>query len=168
LFARLFDVPGRERAARVDEALATMGVENAADRLAVTYSGGMIRRLELAQALVSRPRVLILDEPTIGLDPIGRDSVWARIRSLRDAGITVLITTHYMDEAEELCDRVALMNHGHIRALGSPEQLEADLGPEATLEDVFRHFAGASIDELEEGGSFRDVRSTRRTSTRMG
>ncbi len=89
--------------------------------MAKTYSGGMIRRLELAQALVSAPRLLILDEPTIGLDPIARTSVWEHINAVRRAtGMTVLVTTHYMDEADQYCDRVALMHRGRIRALGTP------------------------------------------------
>ena len=88
-----------------------MGLDEAADRLVSTYSGGMIRRLELAQALVNRPRLLVLDEPTIGLDPIARGGVWERIAELRaETGMTVLLTTHYMDEADALCDRVALMH----------------------------------------------------------
>jgi ABC-2 type transport system ATP-binding protein len=165
MFARLFDVPRRERADRVAEALEAMNLDDASDRLAATYSGGMIRRLELAQALVNRPRVLILDEPTIGLDPVGRDTVWDRLRSLQAEGITVLITTHYMEEAEGLCNRVSLMHRGRIRAVGTPAALEARLGPEATLEDVFRHYAG---DSLEEGGELRDVRSTRRVARRLG
>ncbi|MEU2365068.1 ATP-binding cassette domain-containing protein [Streptomyces noursei] len=128
LFARVFDVPRRERAARVTQALAAVNLTDAADRLAKTYSGGMIRRLELAQALVSAPRLLMLDEPTIGLDPIARTSVWERINEVRAAtGMTVLVTTHYMDEAEQYCDRVALMHQGRIRALGTPAELRADL-----------------------------------------
>jgi ABC-2 type transport system ATP-binding protein len=165
MFARLFDVPRRERDDRVAEVLDAMNLDEAADRLASTFSGGMVRRLELAQALVNRPRVLILDEPTIGLDPVGRDTVWDRLRSLQADGITVLITTHYMEEAEGLCDRVSLMHRGRIRAMGTPTDLEARLGPEATLEDVFRFYAG---DSLEEGGELRDVRSTRRVARRLG
>ncbi len=165
MFARLFDVPRRERADRVAEVLDAMNLNDAVDRLANTYSGGMIRRLELAQALVNRPRVLILDEPTIGLDPVGRDTVWDRLRSWQAEGITVLLTTHDMEEAEELCNRVALMHRGRIRAVGTPAELEARLGPEATLEDVFRHYAG---DSLDEEGEFRDVRSTRRVARRLG
>jgi ABC-2 type transport system ATP-binding protein len=84
---------------------------------------------------------------------------------LQEDGITVLITTHYMEEAEELCDRVSLMHRGRIRAMGTPTDLEARLGPEATLEDVFRIYAG---DSLEEGGELRDVRSTRRVARRLG
>ena len=102
-FARLYDVPRRERAARVDEALAAMDLFDAADRLAGTYSGGMIRRLELAQALVGDPALLVLDEPTVGLDPIARDGVWERVQAMRaERGMTVLLTTHYMEEALSL------------------------------------------------------------------
>jgi ABC-2 type transport system ATP-binding protein len=173
LFARLFDVSRRERSARVAEALEAVGLADAADRMAGTYSGGMVRRLELAQALISAPRLLMLDEPTIGLDPIARTSVWEHIMAVRAAtGMTVLVTTHYMDEAEQYCDRVALMHQGRIRALGMPEQLVADLrarrgdGSAPTLEDVFRDVAGSGLDE--EGGEFRDVRRTRRTASRVG
>ncbi|MFB6984031.1 ATP-binding cassette domain-containing protein [Streptomyces scopuliridis] len=189
LFARIFDVPRRERSERVAQALAAVDLTGAADRMAKTYSGGMIRRLELAQALVSAPRLLMLDEPTIGLDPIARTSVWEHIDAVRQAtGMTVLVTTHYMDEADQYCDRVALMHHGRIHALGTPGELRAELGerraasgaPSAsgapgasgekgtlpTLEDVFRDVAGSGLDE--EGGDFRDVRSTRRTASRVG
>ncbi|MFG2094996.1 ATP-binding cassette domain-containing protein [Streptomyces sp. NPDC048612] len=128
LFARVFDVSRRERAARVAQALAAVGLTDAAGRLAQTYSGGMIRRLELAQALVSAPRLLMLDEPTIGLDPIARTSVWEHINAVRAAtGMTVLVTTHYMDEADQYCDRLALMHQGRIRALGTPEELRSAL-----------------------------------------
>jgi ABC-2 type transport system ATP-binding protein len=167
-FARLFDVPRRERAERVDEALASMDLTDAADRLAGTYSGGMVRRLELAQALVNRPPLLVLDEPTIGLDPIARDSVWERVAEMRHAtGMTVLLTTHYMDEADELCDRVALMHRGRLRAVGEPAELKAELGPETTLEQVFRHHTGGSLDDAETGG-LKSVRTTRRTAGRLG
>ncbi|WP_405984725.1 ABC transporter ATP-binding protein [Streptomyces sp. NBC_00872] len=185
LFARVFDVPRRERAERVAQALEAVDLTSAADRLAKTYSGGMIRRLELAQALVSAPRLLMLDEPTIGLDPIARTSVWEHINAVRHAtGMTVLVTTHYMDEAEQYCDRVGLMHRGRIHALGTPEELRTELresrkasgGSEnggsaendamPTLEEVFREVAGRGLDE--EGGDFRDVRNTRRTASRVG
>ena len=167
LFARLFDVPRRERGDRVERALAATGMLEHADRLVSTYSGGMVRRLELAQALVNRPRLLILDEPTIGLDPIARGSVWDLIAELRaENGMTVLLTTHYMDEAEGLCDRVALMHRGRLRAEGSPSALKADLGADATLDDVFRHHTGDLPDD--EPGGLRDVRRTRRTAIRLG
>jgi len=166
VFARLFDLPRRQVKERVREALQMMDLEDAAGRLVSTYSGGMVRRLELAQALINRPNLLILDEPTIGLDPVARATVWDRVRALRsETGMTVLLTTHYMEEAEQLCERVALMHRGRIEALGAPGELKRALGPEATLEDVFRHYSGR---HLEEDGSFRDVRSTRRTARRMG
>jgi ABC-2 type transport system ATP-binding protein len=164
LFARLFDVPRRQRPARVDEALAAMGLTEAADRMVSTYSGGMVRRLELAQALVNQPRLLILDEPTIGLDPVARGALWEKVTGL---AATVLMTTHYMDEADQYCDRVALMHRGRIRALGTPSELKAALGPSATLEDVFRHYTGDDFEEDNQGG-LRDVRGTRRTARRLG
>jgi ABC-2 type transport system ATP-binding protein len=167
-FARLFDIPRRERAARVAEALEMMDLTDAADRLAGTFSGGMIRRLELAQALVNRPALLVLDEPTVGLDPMARDSVWARVRELQTTyDTTVLLTTHYMEEADALCDRVGLMHQGRLRAVGAPAALKAELGPAASLEDVFRQHTGGRLDSSEKGG-LRGVRSTRRTAGRMG
>ena len=167
-FARLFDVPRAERKERVAHALETMALTDAADRLAGTYSGGMVRRLELAQALVNRPALLILDEPTVGLDPVARDSVWRRVEELRNStGMTVLLTTHYMEEADALCDRVALMHLGSVRAQGEPDELKAELGGDASLEDVFRHFTGGTLDEEAKGG-LREVRRSRRTARRLG
>jgi ABC-2 type transport system ATP-binding protein len=166
LFARLYDVPRGVRKERIEEVLVTMGLQDSADRLVSTYSGGMVRRLELAQALVNRPVLLILDEPTVGLDPVARSGVWERVQLLRDQlGMTVLLTTHYMEEADALCDRVAMMHRGSVRALGTPAALKADLHPGATLEDVFRHYTG---DVLVDQGSFRDVRTARRTARRLG
>jgi ABC-2 type transport system ATP-binding protein len=169
-FARLFDVPRAERKERVADALEVMGLTEAADAMAGTYSGGMIRRLELAQALVNRPQLLVLDEPTVGLDPVARDGVWRRVDDMREAtGMTVLLTTHYMEEAEALCDRIALMHLGRIRAIGTPEELKAQIGPDATLEDVFRRYTGNSLDQAAEGkGGMREIRTTRRTAGRVG
>jgi ABC-2 type transport system ATP-binding protein len=167
LFARLFDVPRAGRKEKVEDVLAAVGLSEAANRQVMTYSGGMVRRLELAQSLVSSPRLLILDEPTIGLDPVAREGVWERIEQIRaDTGMTVLVTTHYMDEADQYCARIALMHRAVIRALGTPAELKAGLDdPDATLEDVFRAYTG---DKLEDSGGFRDVRRTRRTATRLG
>ena len=169
LFARLFDVPRKSRKQRVDEALEAMGLTDAAARLAGTYSGGMIRRLELAQALINAPRLLVLDEPTVGLDPIARGVVWEYIARLREAhGMTVLMTTHYMDEADANCDRISLMHRGRIRATGSPTDLKGTLGDGATLDDVFRHYTGDTLDKAPEEGGIRDVRRARRTARRLG
>ena len=144
--ARLYDVPRRVRAKRVTEAMASMGLLDVADDLANTYSGGMVRRLELAQALVTRPSLLILDEPTVGLDPIAREGVWSQVQRMQqEFGMTVLLTTHYMEEADALCGRVALMDHGALRAVGTPAELKAKVGPRATLEDVFRRYAGSDL-----------------------
>jgi ABC-2 type transport system ATP-binding protein len=170
LFARLFDVPRAERRERVAGALEEMGLAEVADRIAGTYSGGMIRRLELAQALVNRPQLLVLDEPTVGLDPVARDSVWERVQELREAtGMTVLLTTHYMEEADALCSRIALMHLGKIRVEGSPAELKRALGPDATLEDVFREHTGNSLRDGGDGRrGVREVRTTRRTAGRVG
>ena len=144
-----------------------MDLSEAADRLASTYSGGMVRRLELAQALVNRPQLLILDEPTVGLDPVARDSVWERVAEMRrESSMTVLLTTHYMEEADLLCDRVALLHLGHVATVGEPEALKRSLAPDATLEDVFRHFTGNELEGEHRG--LRGIRSTRRTAGRVG
>ncbi|MED5816327.1 ATP-binding cassette domain-containing protein [Mycolicibacterium sp. 050232] len=174
LFARLYDVPRAERRERVDQALESMQLLDVADAVAGTYSGGMVRRLELAQALVNRPLLLILDEPTVGLDPIARDSVWTQVgRMQAEFGMTVLLTTHYMGEADALCDRVALMHHGRLQALGTPAELKervlkATDAQDATLEDVFRHYAGSDLtDDGQQSGGMREVRATRRTARRV-
>jgi ABC-2 type transport system ATP-binding protein len=168
LFARLFDVPRRVRRRRVAEALSAMGLAEAAQRLVKTYSGGMIRRLELAQALVNAPRLLVLDEP-VGLDPIARADVWEFIAGLRRSSqTTVLMTTHYMEEADLYCDRVALMHHGTLRATGTSDELKAGLGEGARLDDVFRHYTGGTLDDDSEQGGIRDVRRARRTARRLG
>jgi ABC-2 type transport system ATP-binding protein len=165
-FARLYDVPRRQRAGRVDEALGAMNLLDVADNLAGTYSGGMVRRLELAQALVNRPSLLILDEPTVGLDPIARDGVWSQVQRMQDEfGMTVLLTTHYMEEADVLCDRVALLHHGRLQAVGTPAELKATVGPESSLEDVFRHYAGSDLEEAVPQG-LKEIRSSRRTARR--
>ncbi|MEW9531065.1 ABC transporter ATP-binding protein [Microbispora sp. NPDC049125] len=169
LFARLYDLPRRTRAGQVAAALDAVDLGEVADRQAKTFSGGMLRRLELAQALVSAPRLLILDEPTVGLDPVARESVWDRIEAVRAAtGMTVLVTTHAMQEADEHCERVALMHRGRVRAVGSPAELKGALGPDAALDDVFRHYTGDALTGDSENGGMRDVRAARRTARRVG
>jgi len=124
-FADLYGVPGARD--RVDEALAVMELTDRADDLTKTYSGGMRRRLELAQALTHEPSVLFLDEPTIGLDVAARKKIWEHIEALRNKGMTIFVTTHYMDEADQFCDRVGVISKGKIAALGSPAELKARL-----------------------------------------
>ncbi len=166
LSARLYGIPRAERSRRILEALEFMGLGDAAQRLVRTYSGGMIRRLEVAQAMLHRPAVLFLDEPTVGLDPVARRTVRDRLLELRrDFQMTVLISTHAMDEADELCDELAILHLGRVAAVGSPASLKAAVAPNATLQDVFVHFAGAAI---QEEGNYRDVRQTRSTARRLG
>lgn len=164
--ARLYDIPAGERSCRIADALHFMGLAEAADRLVRTYSGGMVRRLELAQAMLHRPAVLFLDEPTIGLDPLARHAVWDRLQGLRrDFGMTVLLTTHDMEEAEHLCDELAILHAGRLAVGGRPADLRAALSPTATLDDVFAHHCGGTI---VHGGGFADVREARATARRLG
>jgi ABC-2 type transport system ATP-binding protein len=167
LSARLYDIPRRERGERIRESLAFMGLSDAARSLVRTYSGGMMRRLELAQAMLHRPTVLFLDEPTIGLDPIARHAVWERLSASREQfAMTIVLTTHDMEEADELCDELAIMHRGTVVARGTPAALKKSVGPNATLDDVFAHYAGGS--GLDEGGNYRDTLRTRRTARRLG
>jgi ABC-2 type transport system ATP-binding protein len=167
IFAKLQDIPRAERASRVRSALASIGLERMGGKLVRTYSGGMIRRLEIMQSMMHEPQVLFLDEPTVGLDPLARKSIWEHIRALRgEQGTTILLTTHMMDEADSLCTRVAIMHRGKLVALGAPAELKASIGAEnATLEDVFIHYTG---DTLESGGTYRDTKRMRRTAGRLG
>jgi len=131
LHARLWGVEPRAARTRIEELVAMVGLADLVDRPVSTYSGGERRRLEIARALVSSPRVLFLDEPTVGLDPRIRVELLDVIAELRDRGdLTILLTTHYLDEAERLCDRVAIMHAGEIVALDEPERLRAGLGRE--------------------------------------
>lgn len=164
--AKLYGIPRSQRAARIAEALDFMNLADASGRMVKHYSGGMIRRLEIAQSMLHRPSVLFLDEPTVGLDPFAKQAVWEHIRDLRqEFNATILMTTHDMLEADELCETIAFMHQGRIATIGSPADLKAALGPEATLGDVFIHCTGA---EISEGGDLRDVARTRRTSRRLG
>ncbi len=166
LSAKLYGIPKAERSDRIDDALKFMGLADSAQKLVRTYSGGMIRRLELAQAMLHRPAILFLDEPTIGLDPVARRVVWDRLFDLRrEYGMTVLITTHDMDEADVLCDRLAILHRGRISVVGKPADLRASLGTNATMDDVFVHYAGGLI---HEGGTFHEVAQTRSTARRLG
>jgi ABC-2 type transport system ATP-binding protein len=122
------------RSHTVDEVLALVELEEKRRARVVTLSGGQKQRLAVACALVSKPELLFLDEPTTGLDPHSRRQLWEIIRSFRAAGGTVLLTTHYMEEAERLCDRVAIMDHGKVIALGTPRELIASLGAEHVVE----------------------------------
>lgn len=153
------------RSKRIDEVLAFMDLTIFKDKLASTYSGGMIRRLEIAQALIHKPQVLFLDEPTVGLDPAARQEVWKHIRDLnKKTGTTILMTTHDMDEADVLCDNVALMYAGQIIVLDTPDNLKLALGPQASLDDVFILHTGSSLKETQD---YQDVRQTRRNISNL-
>ncbi len=166
VFARLYSIPGAEREGRIRDALEFMGLSSVADELVKNYSGGMIRRLEIAQALMHRPRILFLDEPTVGLDPLARDAVWEQIERLRGHfGTSLVLTTHYMEEADRLCERIAVLHRGKVVALGTPADLKASLGRAgATLQDVFIHYAG---EEVELSAGYREAGRTRRVAVRL-
>ncbi|OUL28434.1 multidrug ABC transporter ATP-binding protein [Nostoc sp. T09] len=167
IFAKLYDIPSKRRQQRIRDVLEFMGLEEAAHRLVRNYSGGMIRKLEIAQSILHRPQIMFLDEPTVGLDPVARNQVWNLVQELRaDYGTTIFLTTHFLEEADSLCNRVAIMNQGKVIATGTPTDLKAGLDkPNATLDDVFIQYTGA---ELASGVSYHDTARTRRNAQRLG
>jgi ABC-2 type transport system ATP-binding protein len=129
LQADLYNVPIKEAKERIEELLKMVRLEDAAERMVKTYSGGMRKRLEIAEGLIHRPKVLFLDEPTLGLDVQTRAAIWEHIRHLRsEFKMTILMTTHYLEEADNLCDRIALIDHGKLVALDTPATLKRSLG----------------------------------------
>jgi ABC-2 type transport system ATP-binding protein len=171
-YGRVTGVPRRARRERIAEAIETMELAPMLDRLARTLSGGMLRRLEIATALLNRPAVLFLDEPTVGLDPTARQLVWERLQALREqAGTTILVTTHLMEEAERYCERLAVIDHGRLVEQGAPAEL-IERHQSESLEEVFTAVTGHRIavagedDELE--GRLADVRAQRRVARRLG
>lgn len=131
LQASLYHVPSREAEKKIDELLALVDLKDSERRFVKTYSGGMRKRLEIAQGLIHNPKILFLDEPTLGLDVQTRMSIWEHIRDLnKKNNMTIFLTTHYMDEADELCDRIAIIDHGKIVALDTPENLKRSVGGE--------------------------------------
>jgi ABC-2 type transport system ATP-binding protein len=131
LHALMFGVPKEERRKRIDYVLSLVDLQDRAGDIVKKYSGGMRRRLELARGLLHNPRILFLDEPTLGLDPQTREHIWAYIENLvKSEKVSVIITTHYMDEADRLCNRVAIIDHGRVSALDSPRQLKPKVGGE--------------------------------------
>ncbi len=148
LQGRLFGLSRADSAAQAKSLLELVELTDSADRLTKTYSGGMKRRLDLASALVHRPDVLFLDEPTTGLDPASRLVVWDEVRRINRAGTTVFLTTQYLEEADALCGRLAIIDNGRIVCEGSPSELKADLrrrrglAADPTLDDVFLDVTG--------------------------
>jgi ABC-2 type transport system ATP-binding protein len=128
LQATLHGIPRKKVAARAADLIGRVGLSNAAERRVGTYSGGMRRRLDLAMALIHAPEVLFLDEPTTGLDPTSRTTLWEEVRRLRDEGTTVFLTTQYLEEADQLADRVGIIDAGEIVAEGTPAALKAEVG----------------------------------------
>jgi ABC-2 type transport system ATP-binding protein len=166
IMAKLYDIPRQERKQRINDVLDFMGLGDFSGKLVRTYSGGMIRRLEIAQAMLHKPKLLFLDEPTVGLDPVARRAVWEHIKQLRaDSGTTIFLTTHYMDEADLLCARLAIMHLGKVAAIGSPTELKSSVGDDATLDDVFAYYSGA---EIESSGGYRETSRVRRVTRRVG
>jgi ABC-2 type transport system ATP-binding protein len=166
LSARLYDVPRQEVHPRMEHALAAMDLVAFAHTLVQGFSGGMIRRLEIAQSMLHHPAVLFLDEPTIGLDPVARHAVLDHIGQLRRRfGTTIIVTSHDMEEIERLCDRIAVLSHGRLVALDTPAALKARIGPQATLDDVFASLAGG---EGAAASSYREVRAARRAAQLHG
>ncbi|MGD0319363.1 MAG: ABC transporter ATP-binding protein [Nitrososphaerales archaeon] len=146
LFGSLYSVPKKMLGAGADQMMEKVGLMDEAGRRVSKYSGGMKRRVSIAMALVQDPKIVLLDEPTVGMDPQSRRAIWDFIMELRDKGKTIVLTTHYMEEAEELCDRVGIIDHGKLIALGSPAELKSQYGAR-DLEDVFIQLTGRRIRE---------------------
>ena len=128
LLGDLYHLPKEESVRRIRELLKLVDLQAHADRVAKTYSGGMKRKLDIACGLLPNPKILFLDEPTLGLDVQSRLNIWEYIRQLRQQGMTIVMTTNYLDEADQLCDRLAIIDNARIRAIGSPKELKASLG----------------------------------------
>ena len=144
IFARLYHVPANEMDGRIKEALEESELTNFADKKAGTFSGGMKRRLELVKSMIQKPRILILDEPTTGLDIQNRVNMWEHIKELNNEGVTIILTTQYLEEADELCERIAIIDHGKIKAIGTPSELKKIAGAGRILEIIVENNADAS------------------------
>ena len=155
----LYHVPRRVRAERIRTLLTLFELWDRKDARVKTFSGGMKRRLEIARGLLHTPKILFLDEPTLGLDPQSRNQLWTHVRHLNETeGVTVFLTTHYMDEAERVAHRIAVIDRGLIVAQGSPQELKQQTGTES-LEDAFLALTGTSIRDEQAGAAdqMRDV-----------
>lgn len=158
--AKLYDLSVRDREQRIKDTLEFIELKEYADRLVRNYSGGMIRKLEIAQAVLHRPKVLFLDEPTVGLDPVARHLIWKYITDLRRKfNTTIVLTTHDMEEADRLCDLIGFMNKGKVSVVGRPTALKRSVGKKATLDDVFIYYTGNTI---KGDDSYEDAKQVRR------
>jgi len=151
IHAKLYGVPADKRDALIDQLLESVELLKFRDALVKTFSGGMRRRLEIARGLVHSPKIMFLDEPTTGLDPVSRAHVWEMIRTLRDKSeLTILLTTHYMEEADKLCDRIAIVDHGKLAALDTPSKLKDSVPGTEIVEAEFDGAPADWIDQLRE------------------
>ena len=159
VYAKIFGIPSNERRKTIDEALESMGLAEVADNLVKTYSGGMVRRLEIACAMLIKPRIMFLDEPTIGLDPSAKKVVWEKLTSFKkEYGVTVFFNTHYMDEADLYSDEIAIINRGKIVTLGTAEELKRSLGGEIVLFSLENGgVREALLQKLKSSGFAKDV-----------
>ena len=144
-FGRLYGLTGRALSDRIERCLTLVGLADSADTGVAAFSGGMKRRANLAAAILHTPRLLILDEPTVGIDAQSRNQILENLKGLRDAGMTIVYTTHYLEEAQQLCDRVAIMDRGSIIATGTPQELVGQVEGCANLEDYFLHLTGKQL-----------------------
>jgi len=160
IHAVLYDVPKKDRASRIQALLELLDLWARRDNYVKTYSGGMRRRLEIARGLMHHPKILFLDEPTLGLDTQTRNLLWDYVQRLRDTeGMTIFFTTHYLDEAEAVADRIAIIDHGHIIATGTTKQL-AELTNTETLEEAYLQLTGSEVrDETSLKNDGLNVRS---------
>jgi ABC-2 type transport system ATP-binding protein len=150
IHAKLYGVPASQREKLIGSLLDSVDLAKFKNALVRTFSGGMRRRLEIARGLVHSPKILFLDEPTTGLDPVSRSNVWEMIRGLRDnAKLTILLTTHYMDEADKLCERIAIVDHGKLVALNTPTELKDSIPGTDTVEAEFENPPGDWIEQLK-------------------
>jgi len=155
LQAVLYGIPTNQMKKRADELLERVGLTAAADRRVGTYSGGMRRRLDLALSLIHQPTVLFLDEPTTGLDPMSRLTLWEEVKRLNNEGTTVLLTTQYLEEADQLADRIAIIDHGKIVCAGTPRDLKAQVGAPTLLITVAAQLIETATQVLKEFGDMR-------------
>ena len=159
IYAKIFGIPAQKRKSIIGEVLDAMGLAEVANSLVNTYSGGMIRRLEVACAMLIKPKIMFLDEPTIGLDPAAKKVVWERLTSFKkEYGVTVFFNTHYMDEADLYSDEIAIINKGKIVKLGTAEELKHSLGGEVILLSLGNALLGESIlQEIRRMNSVKDI-----------
>ena len=161
MMGRLYGLSRAQTRSRANELLVLFGLEEAADRQVRTYSGGMRRRIDLACGLVHRPRLLFLDEPTTGVDPTSRAALWEELRRLQGEGVSLFLTTHYLEEADRLCDRLAIVDRGVIVARGTPDELKAEVGADVVTVGLSDSQAPSAAEALGALGRVRVAGSGR-------